>query len=432
MAKSDNGFKVYPKIVPADKETVIHIVPLYDHSRFYDNVEYRAVCYPVDYSTKVYDKSQRPFVQHIKSKDGSFCIRQYFEGEQEHIIYIYAGEEIIHTFNVYSLYEDLYKLRPYKGDIHMHSYRSDGRECPAYVAASCRKVGLDFMAVTDHEKYYPSIEAQEAFEGLDIDLKIFRGEEIHPPNNWVHMVNFGGKFSINEMFTTHKEQYQKEVAEIEKDIESYVSQAFERHFLASCMWCFDRIREAGGLGVFCHPYWRNRTGYDTSTLLTKYMLDKQPFDALEVISGFTYGELESNSLQVEFYHEQQAKGKRLPIVGVTDAHGCDTGELFGWYYTIVFSSDDTLEGLISSIKGLRSVAVEAVPGEHEHVYGPFRLVKYVHFLIREVFPLHDELCYDEGNMMLRYITGDQGAKDLLSRVKGQTDTFYNYIFYEDM
>ena len=95
---------------------------------------------------------------------------QYFEGEQEHVLFV---EEIwgknrrsVGEFRLYSAQPDLFGRKPYKGDIHMHSHRSDGRESPGYVAGCCRRIGLDFMALTDHRKYKPSLEAQQAYAGI--------------------------------------------------------------------------------------------------------------------------------------------------------------------------------------------------------------------------------------------------------------------------
>jgi predicted metal-dependent phosphoesterase TrpH len=85
-----------------------------------------------------------------------------------------------YSFSVYSVNDDLLSRVPYKGDMHIHTYYSDGIESPAYVASSCRKIGLDFVAITDHGKYFPSIEAIDTFKDLDLDFKIFPGEEVHP------------------------------------------------------------------------------------------------------------------------------------------------------------------------------------------------------------------------------------------------------------
>lgn len=75
--------------------------------------------------------------------------------------------------------------------------------------------------------------------------------------------------------------------------------------------------------------------------------------------------------------------------------------------------------LIEGIKGLKSVAVEALPGNPVRVYGPYRLVKYVLFLIREVFPIHDELCYEEGRLMLEHIAGNESAAKILAEYRGR-------------
>lgn len=176
-------FKVEPKIVPADREVTIKIEPLYDHSKFVNMAEYEVTYVPIELFTRKATFAFKP-KSNVKLVDGALYITEFFEGEQEHLLKIeeiYNGtRKYIGEFRIYSLENDLYSKRPYKGDMHMHSYHSDGEESPAFVAASCRKIGLDFMAITDHELYHPSIEAQESFTEVEIDLKIFRGEEFTP------------------------------------------------------------------------------------------------------------------------------------------------------------------------------------------------------------------------------------------------------------
>ena len=428
MSNQNNQYNVCPKVVPANKKSTIAIKPPFSFYAFKPDRQYEIVHYPVDYSERNgRDEKNCTFTAY--PKDGILYVELYFEGEQEHIIYVNditgGGKREIGVFSIYSLEKDLYNRRPYKGDMHMHTYYSDGLDSPAYVAASCRKVGLDFMAITDHGKYEPSIEAQQAYQGVDIDLRIFRGEEVHPPRNPLHIVNFGGSFSVNEMFEKDRDTYIREVADIEREIAGEVRQEPERYQLASAIWCFDKIRQGGGLGIFCHPFWRIHNGYYISTLLTEYLYEKQPYDALELIGGYHRHELDSNILQVASYHEQRAKGRKIPIVGVTDAHGCDTGELFGWYYTIVFSPSLKFEDLRDSIKDFYSVAVEAVPGERQVAHGEFRLVKYALFLLREVLPQHDEICLNEGNLMIEYIKDNNDAKKQLEKLKGGVDSLYS-------
>lgn len=428
MKRENRYFEVTPKVVPADRQAVITIGARFDHCRFRQDARYEVTCFPMEqFAPRQGRASTTPAVE---ARDGSLQVAHCFEAEQEHLLAVeeVAGDsrKAIGEFRCYSLQEDLYRCRPYRGDLHLHSCRSDGMESPGYVAAACRRIGLDFMALTDHGLYAPSLEAQQAFTGVELDLRIYPGEEVHPPDSAVHIVNFGGRFSVNALFADDI-AYRQAVKAVEEDLPELPA-GVDSYEAASAVWCFDRIREAGGLGVYCHPYWVHGRHYTPAGALTSWMLARQPFDAYEVIGGFGRAEIASNTLQVARYHEERARGRQAPIVGASDAHGCERGEWFGWYYTIVFSPSGELADLIGQIKQLYSVAVEAIPGEAVRPYGPFRLVKYALFLLREVFPQQDELCAEEGRLMLAHLAGDASAAEQLRRLKGRTarllDTYW--------
>jgi hypothetical protein len=330
-------------------------------------------------------------------------------------------------FRLYALDDDLFNRRPYKGDLHMHSIRSDGLEAPAYVAGACRRIGLDFMALTDHSQYEPSLEAIRAYAGLALDLQMFPGEEVHPPDNPVHIVNFGGSFSLNTIFREDEPRYRAEVAAIADGLVDF-PEGVDCYTYASCEWCYRQIRAGGGLGIFCHPYWFTRHRYDVSETLTTLILDRQPFDAMEVVGGYSRHEFESNALQIARYQEERARGKRIPAVGVSDAHSVERGELFGWYFTLVFAPTLELPALVQSIRDLYSVAVESIPGDAPRAHGPFRLVRYAQFLLREVLPQHDELCLEEGRRMLAHAAGDPQAVGALGALQGRTAGLYDHLW----
>lgn len=428
MKVENRCFKFTPKIVLEGTEVSVRIKAL--HVNFKEDAEYEINYYPTERYSKIGEYKYQEAIK-VKPINGEINFKQYFEGEQEHLIRLKettVDKVKSFDFRIYSLEKDLFERKPYKGDLHMHSFGSDGKESPEYVTAACRREGLDFMAITDHRKYQPSIDAQKAFEKVDHDLLICRGEEIHPPENPVHMVNFGGSFSVNDMFANNPDTYMTEVKEIESTIKD-VLDPDARYQCASCIWCFDKIRKGAGLGIFCHPYWMIDTGYYISDSVISYMYRNKPYDANEVIGGYSKDNGEANRLQVARYNEERANGKKDPIVGVSDAHGSREGSsLFGWYYTIVFSHNNKQEDLIKNIKDLYSVAVEALPGETKRAYGPFRLVKYAQFLFREVFPLHDELCYEEGQVMRRYLEGDKQAANALKDLKGRTASLYNTLW----
>lgn len=420
---------VTPRVIRAGRTCRVDIIPLYDHVRLQPGARYEVTRFRAEEWGLSPD---RPAAERFDAHEdaGHLWVEMPFPGEQEHVLLIeeIRGDErrTVGTFRVYSAADDLYGRRPYKGDFHLHSSCSDGVEPPAYVAAACRRIGLDFMAVTDHHRYAPSLEAMAAYASVPIDLAIFPGEEVHPPDNPVHIINFGGRFSINERFS-EKSRYLSEVSEQERKLGPCPDGVSPYHY-ASVVWCFDRIREAGGLGVFCHPYWFTSHRYTPSGALTSHLFDTRPFDAFELIGGFHRYEDDSNTLQVARYHEERAKGRAIPIVGASDSHGCERGTLFGWYYTLLFSESLDLPAIVDSVKTLFSVAVESLPGQKIHVHGPFRLVKFALFLLREVFPAHDALCAMEGAAMLDYLAGHPGAAERLAACKGQCQRLLDRIW----
>jgi hypothetical protein len=403
MGAELNYYAVSPRIVRAGSEVTVTIRPLFDHVRFRENQVYHAILISAEGIAGQMRWFEQPGCD-FTLEDGAMHVACRFEAEQEYVLVIRQGQVDTAEFRLYALEKDLYARRPYKGDFHMHTYHSDGVESPAYVAAACRKIGMDFMAITDHHKYAPSLEAIQAYQGVQTGLRIYPGEEVHAPGNPAHILNFGGSFSVNDLFK--EEEFLSGVEKIAKSLLD-LAEGLDCYPYAASVWCFNKIREGGGLAIFCHPYWFHRHRYDVPQGLTTLILDRQPYDALELIGGYHRFEVESNHLQVARYQEERARGKRIPIVGVSDSHGCETGSLFGWYYTIAFAPSDASGDLIQSIKDLYSVAVEALPDEAPRSFGPFRLVRYAQYLMRELFPLHDQLCHEEGRLMLAYSAGDK-------------------------
>lgn len=421
-------YSVAPRVVKSGIPSRITISPLFEHVQLSPQSTYEIYCTPME-DIGNHSSFKRRHKPTWRLVNGAIELTHLFEGEQEHSLLL---EEVrnndrapLADFRVYSVDDDLFSLKPYKGDMHMHSNRSDGRESPGYVAASCRKIGMDFMALTDHRQYEPSVESQRAFKDAEIDLQIFRGEEVHPPDNPIHIINFGGAASINRLF--EDSSYRSEVKRIENAFAD-LPDNLDSYYYASSLWCFDKIRQLGGLGIFCHPYWVSHERYHIPGSLTDRMFIDQPFDAYELIGGYQMHEVESNMLQVLRYQEETANGRRIPIVGVSDAHGCDRGDLFGWYFTIIFSASLELQDIFSSIKNLYSVAVEHIPGIIPRAHGPMRLAKYAQFLLREVFPGHDALCHEEGLEMYRYLAGHESSGTRLAELKGRVEAYLELCY----
>jgi hypothetical protein len=360
--------------------------------------------------------------------DGAIVMTARFPGEQEYVVDVEslagAAPVFLGGTRVYAVADDLHGLRPWKADLHLHSKRSDGVDEPGEVAADCRFIGMDLAALTDHRLYDPSLEAIRAFEGCPHDLTLLPGEEVHPPDNPVHMVHVGGSAGVNAMFD---DAYRREVDAIAAGLDGALSPADARA-IASCLWVFRRIREVGGIGILAHPYWFTHQAWNVSEPVQAELYARAPFDALEIIGGYYAFQHESNTLQVARWQEERARGRVLPVVGASDAHGCRRGELFGWYYTIFFAAAPTLEGLRGALSAHRSVAVEARPGEAPRAFSPFRLAKYAHFLMREVLPAHDALCVPEGEAMRSWLGGDPAAAGRLAASAGAVARLYDRLW----
>ena len=175
----------------------------FDHAQFDEATRYEISLFPAEGFAAPED-GQRAQRMQLQPQDGALRVPVCCDDEQEYVIWIerVSGEtrSAVGEFRIYALREDLFSRYPFKGDFHMHSNRSDGRECPGYVAGACRRIGLDFMALTDHHRYQPSLEAAKAHANGD-DLRIYPGEEVHPPETSVHIVNFGGDHSVNGLFS---------------------------------------------------------------------------------------------------------------------------------------------------------------------------------------------------------------------------------------
>jgi predicted metal-dependent phosphoesterase TrpH len=326
---------------------------------------------------------------------------------------------------------------PLRGDLHVHTCRSDGKESPEIVCANYRAHGYDFTVISDHHRYYPSLEAQAFYKNVT-DMSIVQGEEVHLPLNDVHYVNFGGSYSINALVkpSPNEEKAGSDLACRSKDgnaPEPMSREEFcemireraksvprenesERLSYAVLEWTYGHIKDNGGLGIFPHPYWLCQM-MQLPEDYTEFIYKNAPFDAFEVLGGENY--YQHNGFQTALYYDMKSKGYDRPVVGSTDTHGSTEHNRNALICsTVVFARENTDKALIEAIKEKYSVAVDTISSEYRLV-GDFRWVKYGSFLLENYFPLHDLLCKAEGYYMKLYATGDVRAESVLSAMKGQ-------------
>ena len=429
-------YDVSPRIVKEGELSTITIRPLGDHAAFTSGTTYIARFLPMENGREpLRDYDTREVTP---DDDGCLRVSYVFTGEQEYQLRIYAPEDInvnedtpaaqfytprAKIFHLYALAPDLYARRPYRGDFHAHTTRSDGSEAPAFVAANYRKNGFDFFAVTDHHRYTPSIECIKAYADAPIDLLIINGEEVHAPGNPIHNVHFGGSHSVNEIFDADPDKYRAEVEAIKA--ETPIPPGVNAFEYASCLWIYREIKKAGGLPIFCHPHWWCDV-YHVPDKMSDALFASGEFEAFELLGG---QEVYCNNVQLSFYMDQLAKGVNIPVVGSSDQHGTENGIWFTWLSTLVFSERLATGQIIDAVRNHYSVAAEKYPGESEYrVYGPYRMVKLAKFLLVYYFPLHDELCFEEGRQMKEYATGSKTAANQLAMLKGRAGAYLEHIW----
>lgn len=453
-------FDVYPKVFAAGIESEIHIRPLGGRPLFLPGQHYKLEVCAMNYGVPKYYPAAADFQAETLCADaeGGFVFRHTFPEEQAYFLRFSTLEgEFLYEFPVYCVEGDLAERYPFIGDTHLHTIRSDGRQTPEVVCSNYRAHGYDFLAITDHQRYYPSLEAIAFCKSIPTELCVCPGEEVQLPEsrgvkNDVHIINFGSEYSVNALFpgnhreergtdpkfrslygrcpeTLTQEQYDDLMVRLCDEIE--VPDNVDRFPAASCKMIFDEIRKAGGVGIFAHPNWVNNV-FHVPEPLSDYMVKNRFFDAFEVLGGETY--YEQNGFQTLRYYDDRARGYDYAPIGATDSHSSyPTNPKAFICSTIVFSPENDREHLVSSIRDRYTVAVDTISKEFR-VVGIPRYARYAAFLLQYYFPLHNALCREEGRLMKICATGSdterKEAETLLQlmfgRVKRQRKKYFAF------
>lgn len=435
-------YAIFPKVARTGENTRVHIRPLGRHAAFEAGRRYAVNIIPMG------ERGQAPFhpfspfhpyaeahgmrelsrseaaakrvfraVEVTADADG-LVFDWRFPSEQEYVIEVLRAEDErrVAALRVYAVREDLYGLLPLKGNMHTHSFRSDGREAPEIVAAVYRKAGYDYIALTDHGQYAPSLEAIRAYDGAPIDMRLYPGEEVHAPDNNIHIINFGGESSVNDWMRENPLEYYRQCEDRRAALG--LDDSFTAFEYASSQWVFDQIRARGGMAILAHPNWIWCDAYNIRTEIYERFLREGGYDALELLNGGNTPE--ENEMQVNLWQEGRAKGSAAIATGSDDSHGAINGQWFDIAWTYVLAETNDRDAIIGAIRARRCVAALRYHGESTHYYGDARMTAYFGFLDREYFPLHDELCVEEGRLMKAWVCGDPDAKARLAQLRGQT------------
>ena len=414
MNKQVFNYTVYPAIVKANTESVIRIHPLGENTAFIPNVQYTVEIRGVETFCTDYAHLPVTYYQVFPDSNGDLAITHYFAGEQRHAITLKRpqedleatpyhdityrcrrGENTEAVLYAYSLKDDLYGMRCFKGEVHCHTYESDGIQDVCHTIGNYRSAGYDFMAITDHYITMGAEKAQRVFGDAPVDMTLLLGEECHVPTEQIHAIHIGGTESVNAYFRNNPTLAEQEMLAIEADLN--VPAHINRRDYAWRVWIANKARELGGIAILAHPHWIWFETYFMASAITQQLLTDGIYDALDITD-------QEADTTVALWAEMQAQGHRIPVVGCTDSHYTDANNPHRparGGYTLAFAPDRSEASLLDAIRNGRSLAVNAV-GDPERIQGPYRLVKFARFLLDNYYPIYKRLCHNQGVLMAEY------------------------------
>lgn len=198
-------------------------------------------------------------------------------------------------------------FRWFKGNLHTHTTRSDGRKTPDQAIACYREHGYDFLALTDHWRWSEADEAggMTMLSGIEYDVGTDAAAGIF------HLVAIGA---------AHDPGLTREMG-------------------LGAQQIIDAIRQAGGLAILAHPAWSLNTPAQIRRL--------KRLDALEIynsVSGLPHNARPDASLIVD---QLACAGRMVPCVASDDSHFYDGEEAtsFTWVQSQSRAPEDLLKAI---------------------------------------------------------------------------------------
>ncbi|MEM0360437.1 MAG: PHP domain-containing protein [Candidatus Diapherotrites archaeon] len=202
-----------------------------------------------------------------------------------------------------------------KAELHSHSFYSygtkisiEGLNSPAEIVKQAKSLGLEVLAITDHNEFKGSIEAEKI--GKKIGVIVIKGEEIQTEND-KHIIGLGLSEKINPGHSTEE--------------------------------TIEMIRAQGGIAIAPHPF----------DIANKGLRQKaRKCDAIEVFNSINIDRLSNKNAKIF------AKKYSLNTVAGSDAHCI---EMLGYGVTEINAEPDE-ESILKAIRqGKTSVHGKYVP-----------------------------------------------------------------------
>ena len=317
------------------------------------------------------------------------------------------------SFDIYSLREDLFRERPWRGDLHLLSRHSGGRQDPARIAALGRRVGFDFLALTDRGRIASSLELAETVKKWECGFTVLPGESWSIGGGMVTVVAVGHDGEITPPKGTP-------VADPSLD-------PAEAAAAGTAVALTSEIRRRGGVAIFCHPALKRDQHFLTPPALSRYLMFHGGFDAVETLNS-TSGSHSVSRVAALSWEAAGAPGAPRALVGVSGYS--DVARVsFGRLCTVVFAPEGNAAALVAALRRGRCVAQLRSNGLAP-IQGSSRLVEYALFLNRAYWTQHDRICWRQGNALLGFIDGNTGIFPAVGRHAAELEKFRREFWYE--
>lgn len=208
-------------------------------------------------------------------------------------------------------------LRWFKGDTHLHTINSDGILTKGQLVERCKKLGLDFIMITDHN--YNSVE-ETYYDG---DLLVIQGQELTDDNGHVNI--WGAKVPEEPPYKLDTEEDYAEIIE--------------------------KCRAAGATISLNHPFC-SQCGF-------RFNFDNLYCDCVEVWNTIQHTD---NMINRDWWVSQLLNGRKLSAIGGSDFHkeyvpGIDL--LLASPTTFVLAEENTPEAILKAMREGRCVVTNS-------------------------------------------------------------------------
>ncbi len=336
---------------------------------------------------------------------------------------------------LYCVDKEMIGLRPFKGDLHMHSVYSDGKTTPFAMALASLQAGMDFVSITDHDTYEGSLEAIKRVKQNNIDILVLAGEEVSVGGKKDmsiaqgngHILSINANRSIEEQRKNSK-KYEKELQEIVEQLQKEdIDKTIDLFHYAKNIWVIKKIKEAKGASILAHPNWVYRDGkYHLHQAFYKEMLKSSQLDGVEV-----FGEekiKEYNNMTHLTAMQIKNKYKYLAPFANSDAH--DSDHEVGERFTIVFAKEKSASNITDAIReGLTCAVYKRENNEHQFI-AKDELAQYVYFLIKEYYPKHNSLKSRLAKLYVDQLINDESFDKRIDAVKLKLKNHTNAFFFD--